>query len=50
MIVDDEPLNLFALKHQLNTCFINIDIVQANDGVQGYNKFIYHNYYNYMDT
>ena len=39
LIVDDEPLNLIALKHMLNKLFKNVTIIEAIDGVTGFELF-----------
>ncbi len=39
MIIDDESLNLFALKGILKKIFKNIKLIEAVDGVDGFEKF-----------
>ena len=39
MIVDDEPLNLKMLKFILKKAFLNVNIIEARDGVEGIELF-----------
>ena len=40
LIVDDEPINLFALNLMLRKTFQNIIVIQATDGAEGFKKFV----------
>ena len=44
MIVDDDLWNLACLKLVLNKIFSNIEIIQAINGEDGFNKFVIQNY------